>query len=46
MKICLLGSKSDPPRIGGIETHVFELAQRLALRGHEVNVIAGRDKHE
>ena len=46
MKICLLGSKSYPPKIGGIETHVFELAQRLALRGHEVNVIAGRDKND
>jgi len=42
MKICILGSKSYPPRIGGIETHVFELAQRLALRGHEISVIAGR----
>jgi glycosyltransferase involved in cell wall biosynthesis len=42
MKICILGSKSYPPRIGGIEMHVFELAQRSALRGHEISVIAGR----
>lgn len=42
MKICLMGSKSYPPTIGGIEMHIFELSHGLALRGHEVNVIAGR----
>lgn len=36
MKIVMLGSKGIPSRFGGIETHVAELATRLARLGHEV----------
>ncbi len=32
-----------PPRIGGVETHVYELAKRLQERGHEVTVITSRE---
>lgn len=29
-----------PPHTGGVETHVAEISQRLAARGHEVTVLA------
>ncbi|USZ68051.1 glycosyltransferase family 4 protein [Halorussus salilacus] len=29
-----------PPRTGGVETHVAEIAERLVERGHEVTVLA------
>lgn len=29
-----------PPRAGGVETHVYEIATRLANRGHEVTVFS------
>lgn len=32
-----------PPRIGGVETHVYELAKRLQEKGHEVTVITSRE---
>jgi glycosyltransferase involved in cell wall biosynthesis len=31
-----------PPRVGGIESHVFYLARELAARGHRVTVITTR----
>ncbi|MBI4257509.1 MAG: glycosyltransferase family 4 protein [Thaumarchaeota archaeon] len=37
MKICLVNSYY-PPWIGGAETYVSNLAQRLAVRGHDVTV--------
>jgi len=37
-----MGTKTYPPKIGGIETHVYEIAPRLAAKGHEVSVIAGQ----
>ncbi|AWB26415.1 glycosyltransferase family 4 protein [Halococcoides cellulosivorans] len=45
MKI-LQATHRYPPRTGGVETHVSEIATRLADRGHEVEVFsadAGRD---
>lgn len=44
MKICIIGAKTFPPKIGGIENHVHEIAPRLAERGYEVSVIVGQ-KH-
>ncbi|MFC6838472.1 glycosyltransferase family 4 protein [Halomarina ordinaria] len=29
-----------PPNVGGVETHVHELAERLSARGHDVSVVA------
>ncbi len=34
----MIGQKSIPARFGGIETHVEQLATRLASRGHDVSV--------
>ncbi len=36
MIIAMIGQKGLPPRSGGIERHVYELARGLALRGHRV----------
>ena len=41
MKICHIGAKTIPPRTGGIERHVFEIAKRQSKLEHEVHVIAG-----
>lgn len=30
-----------PPRSGGVETHVAEISERLAERGHDVTVVTG-----
>lgn len=38
MKIAMLGHKAVPSRLGGIEIHVEDLAQRLVKRGHEVHL--------
>ncbi len=38
LRIAMIGQKSIPARFGGIETHVDQLATRLAARGHEVSV--------
>ncbi|WP_254538082.1 glycosyltransferase family 4 protein [Halomarina litorea] len=36
-----------PPRVGGVERHVSELATRLAARGHDVTVVAAdRDRND
>jgi glycosyltransferase involved in cell wall biosynthesis len=43
MRICLLGAKTYPPVIGGIETHVYEIARRLAKRNHEVHIFVGNE---
>lgn len=40
----MVGPKSFPPAIGGIETHVYEIAKRLANRSIEVAVIVPRIK--
>ena len=34
------------PHIGGVETHVWEIATRLIKRGHEVTVVSERDCYE
>lgn len=38
LRIAMLGSKGIPAQHGGIERHVEEVAQRLARRGHRVDV--------
>jgi len=35
----MIGPKTFPPVIGGIETHVYEVSKRLASTGHDVKVI-------
>jgi len=39
MRILMVGAKSFPPVIGGIETHVYEVSRRMAARGVGVTVI-------
>lgn len=36
MKIAILGARSFPPKMSGIDNQVAELSKRLALRGHEI----------
>jgi len=38
----LMPSIYFPPRVGGIESHVYYLARELARRGHSVEVITTR----
>ncbi len=40
--VVMIGPKSFPPLIGGIETHVYEVSRRLASRGANVSVIVPR----
>ena len=45
MKIAMIGHKEFPSRSGGVEVVVYELATRLAAKGHEVTVYnRGREK--
>jgi glycosyltransferase involved in cell wall biosynthesis len=46
MKICIIGAKTFPPKIGGIEVHIYEIATRLAERGHEVSTIVGQKNNK
>ncbi|MBR9707433.1 MAG: glycosyltransferase, partial [Candidatus Diapherotrites archaeon] len=46
MKICLIGAKSFPEITGGIETHVYEIATRLAKKGNDVTVIVSQNKNK
>ena len=39
MSILMVGAKTFPPVIGGIETHVYEVSRRMAARGVDVTVI-------
>lgn len=43
MKILFLGPRTFPPKIGGIEAHVFEIAKRIAKKGHNVHVVVASD---
>lgn len=43
MKI-LLHCVYYPPEVGGLESHVHELARGLAARGHEVRVVTSRSR--
>ncbi len=36
MKIAILGARSFPPKMSGIDNQVFELSKRLAGKGHQV----------
>ncbi|HEU4928255.1 MAG TPA: glycosyltransferase family 4 protein [Candidatus Krumholzibacteria bacterium] len=38
LRIAMVGQKGIPARYGGVETHVENLATRLAARGHDVSV--------
>ena len=38
-KVLMVGPKSFSPVIGGIETHVYEIAKRMSERGIKVTVI-------
>jgi len=38
MRIAMIGPKSIPSRMGGVEIHVEELAKRLVKQGHSVTV--------
>lgn len=40
MRIGMVGLKGIPVSYGGVETHVLEVAPRLARRGHEVTVFS------
>lgn len=42
MRICLVGPKSCPPIIGGIEVFVYEVGRKLVERGVDVTVIVPR----
>ena len=42
----LMPSIYFPPRVGGIESHVFYLARELARRGHRVHVMTTRTEPE
>lgn len=39
LEVVMVGPKTFPPEIGGIETHVYEISRRLVKRGVEVRVI-------
>lgn len=38
LRIAMVGQKAIPARYGGVETHVENIAVRLAVRGHNVHV--------
>jgi glycosyltransferase involved in cell wall biosynthesis len=38
LRIAMIGQKGIPARYGGVETHVENVAARLAARGHDVSV--------
>jgi len=38
-RVLMVGPKTFPPVIGGIETHVYELSKRLASTGYGVKVV-------
>jgi glycosyltransferase involved in cell wall biosynthesis len=38
LRIAMVGQKGIPARYGGVETHVENIATRLAARGHDVTV--------
>jgi glycosyltransferase involved in cell wall biosynthesis len=35
-----------PPRVGGIESHVYYLARELARRGHQVEIVTTRTEKQ
>ncbi len=48
LRIAMVGQKGIPARYGGVETHVENIATRLAARGHDVTVFCRsrlRDLH-
>jgi glycosyltransferase involved in cell wall biosynthesis len=44
MKI-VFATPGYPPRTGGVETHIHEIATRLVARNHEVTVVTGDARH-
>ena len=45
LRIAMLGHKRIPSREGGVEIVVSELAQRMALKGHNVTCYNRRGQH-
>lgn len=43
MKICFLGSKSYPALMGGIQTHISEIAPRLEKKGFSIYIITAKE---
>ena len=39
MKIAIIGSRGIPPSYGGFETFTFELALKLAEKGHQITIV-------
>lgn len=39
MKIAIIGSRGIPPNYGGFETFTYELALKLAEKGHELTIV-------
>ncbi|MBW6462328.1 MAG: glycosyltransferase family 4 protein [DPANN group archaeon] len=46
MKILILGARTYPPMIGGIEQHVYEVSKRLVKKGHSVEVIVSAESEK
>jgi len=44
IRVVFVGPKTFPPVIGGIETHVYEVARRAAAKGLSVTVVIPRSK--
>ena len=42
LEVVMIGAKSFPPILGGIETHIYEISTRLARRGARVSVMVPR----
>lgn len=46
MKILIIGSRSFPPGIGGIERYVYEFSKAASKMGHDITVIVQRREGE
>jgi len=45
-RVLMVGPKSFPPSIGGIETHVHEISKRLTKKGWNITVAVPRNRGE
>jgi len=46
IKLCLLGGRYYPPRIGGIEKHIYGIGPLLVTKGYDVHVIVGQEPNK